>query len=134
MQPRILFALALFPALALAADPPVAASESGLDTAAMNKSVAPCADFYQYACGNWVAHNPLPSDRARWSRFNELSDRNERVLLDILQGAAVQQANRREIDQKIGDTYAACMDTAAIEKKGLTPLKPELDAIAAVNG
>ena len=49
-------------------------------------------DFYQYACGNWIASHPLPADRSRFGRFTELSERNEKVLLDILQGAAVVNA------------------------------------------
>src|SRR6266700_8078177 len=76
-------------------------SASGLDVSAMNKSVDPCVDFYQYACGNWIAQNPLPADRARWGRFTELSSHNEKVLLDIIQGAAVVRAGRNPIDQKI---------------------------------
>jgi endothelin-converting enzyme/putative endopeptidase len=127
MNTRILL-LFLVPPLALAQGP---APASGIDKAAMNTAVDPCTDFYQYACGNWIASHPLPADRARFGRFNELQDHNERVSLDILQGAAAQQT-RPVLDQKIGDFYASCMDTAAIARKGLDPLKSELERIAAM--
>ena len=122
-----MFLRILLPSLALPLF--LAAADGGVDTAAMNKSVDPCVDFYQYACGTWIAQHPLPADRARYGRFTELSDHNEHVLLDILQGAAASKTNRSVIDQKIGDFYTSCMDTSAIDKNGLAKVKPELDRI-----
>jgi endothelin-converting enzyme/putative endopeptidase len=132
MKLRIVIAFLLLPLLAMAQGQ-ASSPASGIDTAAMNKSVDPCVDFYQYACGNWIAKNPLPSDRSRWGRFGELQDHNENVELGLLESAAVVKPGRDAIDQKIGDYFASCMDTATINKKGIAPLKPELDRIQAMS-
>ena len=101
----------------------------GFDLTAIDKSADPCVDFYQYACGTWMKNNPTPPDQSRWGRFSELEERNREVLHQILEAAAKPDPGRDATTQKIGDYYAACMDEKAIDAKGLTPLKPELDRI-----
>ena len=103
----------------------------GFSVENIDKSVDPCVDFYQYACGSWMKTAHLPADRPDWDSFAEVEEQNLLVLRDILEKAAAGGAGRDAIDQKIGDYYGACMDESAVESKGLAPLKPELDRISA---
>jgi endothelin-converting enzyme/putative endopeptidase len=89
-------------------------------------------DFYQYACGNWIKSSEIPADRASWQSFSQLDESNLQIEKGILEKAATGGAKRDVIDQKIGDLYGSCMDEKAVNAKGLAPLKPELDRIAAV--
>src|SRR5262245_53823033 len=100
-------------------------------TSAMDKSTDPCVNFYQFAYGGWIKNNPIPPDQAIWSRFGELAERNRKMLRQILENAA-KTSNRDADEQKIGDYYSACMDEAAIEKKGIAAIKPEFDRINAL--
>ena len=101
------------------------------DLTAIDKSIDPCVNFYQYACGNWMKNNPIPADKSRWGRFNELDERNLFVLRDILNQAQA-PGQHSPIQQKVGDYYAACMDEATIEKHGTAPLTPTMNAIAGI--
>lgn len=117
-----------------AADSTTVARPKSFDLGALDKTVDPCEDFYQYACGNWRKNNPIPSDQARWGRFNELADYNRQVLHNILEKASANDPKRSPLMQKVGDMYQSCMDEATVNAKGLAPLKPLLDRIGGISG
>ena len=96
----------------------------------MDKSADPCVDFYQYSCGGWKKSNPIPPDQVGWSVYGKLYQDNLNFLRGILEQAALSKAPASSLDQKIGDYYAACMDEAAVEKRGLAAIQPDLNAIA----
>ena len=96
----------------------------------MDKSADPCVDFYQYSCGGWKKSNPIPPDQVGWSVYGKLYQDNLNFLRGILEQAAVSKAPAGSLDQKIGGFYAACMDEATVEKRGLATIQPDLDAIA----
>ncbi len=100
-----------------------------LDVTAMDRSVDPCVNLYQYACGSWQKNNPIPPDQTSWSVYGKLYQDNLTFLRGMLEQAAQPAGQRDAVTQKIGDFYAACMDDAAAEKRGLTAIQPQLGAI-----
>lgn len=98
------------------------------DINAIDKTIDPCVDFYQYACGTWMKNNPVPPDKARWGRFDLLAEHNLYILRDILTEAQA-PGKHTPTETMVGTYYGSCMDESAIEKKGTAPLTPEMEKI-----
>jgi putative endopeptidase len=100
----------------------------GFDAAGMDRKVAPGDDFYRHANGAWLDATEIPPDRSSYGLFTRLADLSSDRTREIIERAA--KAPSSDEERKIGDAYAAFMDEAAIEARGATPLRPELDRIA----
>jgi predicted metalloendopeptidase len=105
---------------------------SGIDTAGMDKSVAPGDDFNIYANGGWVKATPIPADKSRYGSGTILSDETRKQTRSLIEEAAKAGPGTNETVRKVGDFYSTFTDEAAIESKGATPLKPQLDAFAKI--
>jgi endothelin-converting enzyme/putative endopeptidase len=101
-----------------------------LEPSFMDRAVDPCVDFYTFSCGKWLEKNPIPPDQTRWAVYGKLREENLRFLWGMLEEAALPKPGRDTSTRQIGDYFAACMDEAALEKAGASPLAGDLAAIA----
>jgi putative endopeptidase len=126
--------LALAP-VALAADGPAL---RGIEPGDLDRSVAPCTDFYDFANGAWRAANPIPPSMVRWSRRFAAGESTKDQLNAILdEVSSSTKWPKGSVEQLIGDHYAACMDEARVDAAGIEPLRPlllEIDGLKDIGG
>ena len=104
-----------------------------IDKTNMSTGVKPGDDFYTYANGTWLQKNPVPAKETRWGSFNQLRDFNIIAVRTILKDAAAKSsAPAGSVERRVGDFYAAAMDSAAIDKLGYTPIKADLERIKGI--
>jgi putative endopeptidase len=105
---------------------------AGIATQFIESSVRPQDDFFEYLNGKWLKTVEIPSDKSSWGSFMELRENTLPQLRGIIEKVATKNAAKGTDEQRIGDFYASFMDEARLEQLGATPLKGELDKIAAL--
>ncbi len=105
----------------------------GIVVANMDRSVKPGDDFYQYANGTWIKRTEIPPDRDGVSGATPLRDKTDKRVADLIADAARQGAATGDQSRRIADLFKSYMDEVGIGAKGLSPLRPHLDAILAIH-
>jgi putative endopeptidase len=96
--------------------------EGGVDP-----SIKPGDDFFAYANGGWLKANEIPAGMERWSARTEIGELTRQHILKLLDDAGAEPTG--SIARKVADFRAAYLNEAAIEARGIAPLKPLLDSI-----
>lgn len=125
----------LIPVLALAvtgASAQTSDLKSGLDLNDMDPSIKPGTNFFDYAGGNWRKSHPIPAEYSRYGSFEVLIENNERQLHDLIEQLAKEQHPAGSLEQKIGDLYNLAMDSTRRNREGWTPIKGQLEQVAAI--
>jgi putative endopeptidase len=124
-QLALLLMIGVAAPLALAAEP-----RSGIDVSAIDPSVRPQQDFWQYANGKWLAATPIPADRAGWDTFSEVREKTQAQLRSAIESIDTNDKDHPE-RRKLADLYTSFMDEAGVDRAGLASLQ---DALAKIHG
>jgi endothelin-converting enzyme/putative endopeptidase len=105
----------------------------GIVVANMDRSVKPGDDFFRYANGEWLKHTEIPPDKVAVNVWSKLGDLSNKRTADLIAEIAKSNPPAGSNERKVADLYNSYMDEAGIEAKGLAPLGPHLEAIAAIH-
>lgn len=130
---RYLAAAAFLSILAAFAQQAPAPETHGIVVANIDRSVEPGNDFYGFANGDWIKRSEIPPDRAGIDVFTKLGDLSNKRTKDLIEEIAKSNAAAGSGERKVADLFNSYMNESAIEAKGMAPLKPHLDAIAAIH-
>jgi putative endopeptidase len=130
---RYLSAATCLSILAAFAQQAPAPETHGIVVANLDRSVKPGDDFYRFANGGWIKRTEIPPDRAAVDVFTKLGDLSNKRTHDLIEEIAKSNAAAGSGERKVADLFNSYMNEAAIEAKGMSPLKPHLDAIAAIH-
>ena len=103
-----------------------------IDLANLDRSVAPNADFYQYATGGWQKNNPLKPEYARYGSFDILNDNNVKRINDLFAEMTGIEAAKGSVEQKISDLYKMGLDSVRLNAEGAAPIKAAVDELLAL--
>lgn len=105
---------------------------TGLDLANLDTTAVAQNDFYQYACGGWMANHPLTAEYSRYGSFDKLGEDNQKQLNELIGGIAQTEHEHGTVEQKIGDLYNLALDTLRRNEEGIAPLRGSLEEIESI--
>ncbi|MDF2179530.1 peptidase M13 [Aliiglaciecola sp. CAU 1673] len=112
--------------------PAAAVQSSGIDLAAIDNNTRAQDDLFQHVNGHWLKTTEIPADKSRYGAFNVVNDNTQEHLKALIQEAAAAEAEPGSNNQKLGDMYNSFMNTEKTDELGMSPLKGDLESIAAI--
>ncbi|MDR2848501.1 MAG: M13 family metallopeptidase, partial [Bacteroidales bacterium] len=101
-------------------------SVKGISVENLDTSTVPGNDFYQFACGGWIASHPLKPEYARYGTFDELGEKSKEQVKELIIELSQKQFEQGSLAQTIGDIYTLAMDSTRRNEEGANPVLPYL--------